>query len=35
MRLTRNDQAAADVGGLIIKFIVAIIVLVYIFSWVS
>jgi len=35
MRLTRNDQTATDVGGLIFKFIVAIIVLVYIFSWVS
>jgi len=35
MRWTRNDQTAAEVGGLIFKFIATIIVLVYIFSWVS
>jgi len=35
MRWTRKDQAAAEVGGFIIKFIATIIVLAYIFSWVS
>jgi len=35
MRWTRNDQTAAEVGGFIIKFIVVIIALAYIFSWVS
>ena len=35
MRLTRNDQTAAEVGGFIIKFIVTIIALVFIFSWID
>jgi len=35
MRWRRNDQTAAEVGGFIIKFIAAIIIIVYIFSWVS
>jgi len=35
MRWTRRDEAAAEIGGFIIKFIVAIIVILYIYSWAS
>lgn len=35
MRWTRRNEAAAEIGGFIIKSIIAIVVIAYIYSWAS